>query len=217
MLHAAKPMQARRLGYSARMGTPETPSRALWTILLAAGGSRRLGEPKQLLRLHGKPLLLHAVQVARAVTGSRIVIVLGAHAPRLRAMLARQRRDVRIAYNRDWATGMASSMRCGLAFLPHGARAALLMLSDQPRIRPRALRRLARAWIRRPGRAAAAYYLGAPGVPAILPRRMFRRARALSGDTGARALLRADAGTLSLLKMPEAAVDIDTPADRRRL
>lgn len=217
LLPAANPAPSPGLRYSAFMPRPALSRPALWTVVLAAGASRRLGEPKQLLRMRGRPLLLHAVHAAHAVTGPRIVVVLGAHALRLRAMLARQRTGVQVAYNRDWAAGMAGSMRRGLAALPRGAQAALLMLSDQPHIRPRSLARLVRAWRRHPGRAAAAFYLGAAGAPAILPRSAFSRARALSGDTGARALLRGANGAPTLVAMPEAAFDIDTPADRGRL
>jgi molybdenum cofactor cytidylyltransferase len=207
------------LSYSAAMRRIRGHDRALWSVLLAAGASRRLGEPKQLLRRQGRPLLLRTVEAATRITGSRVVVVLGAHAGRLRCILARQRLGVHVIYNPDWESGMASSIQCGIAALPVTARAALLLLSDQPRVGTRSLRRLARVWRRRPALAVAARYLGMTGAPAILPRSYFKSVRDLRGDVGARALLRsrgAAAVTVSV-DMPEAGFDIDTPADRARL
>jgi molybdenum cofactor cytidylyltransferase len=191
----------------------------LWSVILAAGASRRLGEPKQLLRLHGKPLLLHVAERAARVTGPRVVVVLGAHASRLRAVLASCRPRPRIVYNPHWPSGMASSLRCGIEALPPTARGALLLLTDQPRVSARSLERLATAWAARPVRAVAAYYLDRAGTPAILPQRTFQAARKLTGDVGARSLLRwgPNARASTYLRMPEAGWDIDTPADRDAL
>jgi CTP:molybdopterin cytidylyltransferase MocA len=88
----------------------------------------------------------------------------------------------------------------------------LVQLVDQPRVDADALRRLLNAWRRRPQTAAAACYDNRAGVPAVLPRSSWRSVRALRGDSGARALLRG-AHTLTLVDMPQAAVDLDTPED----
>jgi molybdenum cofactor cytidylyltransferase len=106
---------------------------------------------------------------------------------------------------------MATSLRAGLAAVPRSARAALVVLVDQPRVDAAALQRLIVAWRRRPGVAAAAHYEGHTGVPAVLPRGRWRELRALRGDEGARRLLRD--GRVTSVEMPEAALDVDTPAD----
>ncbi len=106
---------------------------------------------------------------------------------------------------------MATSLRAGLAAVPRSAQAALVLLVDQPRVDAAALQRLVAAWRRRPALPAAARYAGNPGVPAVLPRRHWRAVRALRGDEGARALLRDS--PVTLVEMPEAALDVDTPAD----
>jgi CTP:molybdopterin cytidylyltransferase MocA len=186
-------------------------------VLLAAGGSQRLGRPKQLVRHRTRPLLLHALEAAHtALPDSPLVVVLGAHALRLRLVARRATRGAIVAQNSRWADGLASSLQAGLAATPRGTRAILVLLADQPQVGAKALRRLLAAWRRRPGVAAAAAYLGRAGVPAILPRRNWPALRALRGDSGARALLR-DNAALTLVDMPEAALDIDTPADLRRL
>ena len=96
------------------------------------------------------------------------------------------------------------------------ASAALVLLVDQPDVGAAALRRLVAAWRRRPSVPAAGHYSKRAGVPAILPRRSWRALRALDGDAGARAFLRA-AGELTLVAMPEAEFDVDTPLDLARL
>ncbi len=190
-------------------------SSALACILLAAGGSRRLGHPKQLLRRQGRPLLLHAIDAARAAApGAPLLVVLGAHRMRLRLMLRRAAPGALVIANPRWAEGLASSLQAALEKMPHGTRAILVQLVDQPRVDANALRRLLNAWRRRPGIPAAARYDNRAGVPAVLPRSSWRSVRALRGDSGARALLR-DARALTLVDMPQAAVDLDTPEDVR--
>ncbi|HVY66561.1 MAG TPA: nucleotidyltransferase family protein [Gammaproteobacteria bacterium] len=195
----------------ARFAARRSP--ALACVLLAAGGSRRLGQPKQLLRRQGRPLLLHALAAARAAApGAPLVVVLGARRMRLRLALRRSAPEALIATNPRWEEGLASSLRAGLDRVPAGTRAILVLLVDQPRVGEAALRRLLAAWQRHPAVPAAARYDNRAGVPAVLPRGSWRAVRALHGDSGARALLR-EAPSLTLVDMPEAAVDLDTPED----
>jgi CTP:molybdopterin cytidylyltransferase MocA len=181
-------------------------------IVLAAGGSRRLGYPKQLLRRRTRPLLAHALRAARgALPHSPLIVVLGAHAQRLRLVVRRTGAEALAAYNAQWADGLASSLNCGLDAVPAQTAAILVMLVDQPNVGRDALLRLLTAWRRQPGRVAAALSAGHPGVPAVLPRRSWRAIRGLRGEAGARALLRSAA--ITAVPMPEAALDIDTAAD----
>src|SRR6185369_12983758 len=175
-------------------------------VLLAAGGSSRLGRPKQLVRVGNRPLLLNALAAARDALGpdGATVVVLGAGALRLRTLLRHSAprasdgaRPTRVAYNARW-------------------RAGLVTLVDQPNVDAAALGRLIAAWRTRPGLPAAAHYAGRAGVPAILPRRLWHAARLLEGDVGARALLRS-APKVTLVEMPEAELDVDTVEDLARL
>ena len=194
-------------------------------VLLAAGGSSRLGRPKQLVRRGNRPLLLLALAAARGALGrdEATVVVLGAAALRLRNVLRRSTARVpngagptRVAYNALWRAGLAGSLRAGLDALPRSAHAALVMLVDQPNVDAATLRRLIAAWRTRPRIPAAAHYAGHAGVPAILPRRLWHAARSLEGDVGARALLRG-APRVTLVEMPEAELDVDMVEDLARL
>ncbi len=169
--------------------------------------------PKQLVRYRGRPLLLHAVNAARvALPRAQLIVVVGAETLRLMLVLRRARCGARVVANGRWHEGMATSLRAGLAAVPRTARGAVVLLVDQPHVGAAAIERLVGAWRLRPSFPAAARYDGRVGVPAVLPRRSWRALKVLRGDQGARALLRgAEAATL--VDIPEAALDIDTPAD----
>jgi CTP:molybdopterin cytidylyltransferase MocA len=186
-------------------------------VLLAAGGSRRLGRPKQLVRYRGRPLLLHAVAAARgALPGAPLIVVVGADALRIRMALRRSGCGARIVMNAQWQAGMATSLCAAVAAATRGTKALVVLVADQPLVDAAAVVRLVTAWRRRPGLPAAARYEGRAGVPAVLPRRHWHALRSLRGDEGARAFLRTSPA-LTLVDMPEAALDVDTPADVRRL
>lgn len=196
--------------------TAARTERRLAAVLLAAGGSRRLGTPKQLLRRRIRPLLVSAVEALHAATGGPVIVVVGAHALRLRGALRRAGAPSIVVHNSGWSTGLAGSLRAGLNAIGSAAEAALICLTDQPDVDAMALGRLIAAWQRRPHAPAAARYGGRVGVPAILPRRSWRAVAGLAGDEGARALLRGHAN-ITIVEMPEAAFDVDTPTDAARL
>ena len=189
----------------------------LATVILAAGGSTRLGRPKQLVRLRGRTLLERAVSTALRATAGPVIVVVGAEAQRLRSLVARMRAQrAEIVHHPGWREGMATSLRRGLDAVPRNARAVLFMIADQPHVDVRSLARLIAAWRRRPSQPAAAAHSGRLGAPAILPRRTFAALRALSGDEGARRVLAASR-SVTRVDLPEAAVDVDTAEDLRRL
>ena len=206
------------LRYSLRMrDSGRNEPTGLWSLILAAGGSSRLGMPKQLLRFRSRSLLSHAIVAAEAVTPGQVLVVLGAHALKLRLLLRRYHPNVYTITNADWSEGMAGSLGIGLSTLPARADAALLLVCDQPGVGANSLRRLVHVWQNHPGQAAAAQYTGQVGVPVVLPRRLWPKASQLTGDIGARRLLREEVGVLGIVPMPEAAFDVDTVRDRARL
>uniref|UniRef100_A0A7V5CSV8 Nucleotidyltransferase family protein n=1 Tax=Acidobacterium capsulatum TaxID=33075 RepID=A0A7V5CSV8_9BACT len=188
-------------------------------ILLAAGSSSRLGQPKQLVRHQGQSLLRRTASLALASGASPVIVVLGNSAPQLRPEL--EGLSVSVVENPDWATGMASSLRCGLAQLLRqapAAPAALLLVCDQPHLQAVHLRQLWQQYQASNQVVAAQQADGHPGVPAIFPACCFPQLAALQGDQGARALLRQlPPSELQTISMPEALADLDTPADLARL
>lgn len=183
-------------------------------VILAAGESARMGTPKQLLAVDGQPLLLRAVEAALASSAWPVVVVLGAHAEKIRPSLARQ--PVLIADNPAWSEGMASSIRVGVTTLQQFSRAlngALVALCDQPAFSADVVAQLAAAQ-RATGRSiAAAQYRGRNGAPALFLREHFPALTAITGEEGARTLLNGDPSRVASVELPELALDLDTPAD----
>ncbi|MET8770328.1 nucleotidyltransferase family protein [Streptomyces sp. NPDC004658] len=188
-------------------------------LLLAAGGGRRLGgRPKALLSYRGRPLVEHAVGVLRAAGCERIHVVLGAAADEVRA---RARLDgCVLVENPDWAAGMGSSLRAGLASLAGtGAGAALVSLVDQPGIGPAAAARVLGAHRDETSLVSAAY-AGVRGHPVLFGAAHWSGiAETATGDRGARAYLKAHEGEIRLVECADVAepYDIDTEADLSRL
>lgn len=183
-------------------------------VILAAGASTRLGTPKQLLELAGKPLLVRTVEAALASSAWPVVVVLGAHAHAIRPVLAPF--PVLVTENATWAEGMAASLRAGITTLQQFSRhldAAIVALCDQPAFSAGTIAALLDAQ-RSTGRSiVAARYSGRHGAPALFLARHFAELARLTGEEGARALLNGDPAEVAGVEMPELALDLDTPAD----
>ncbi|MGA2017749.1 MAG: nucleotidyltransferase family protein [Opitutaceae bacterium] len=187
----------------------------LGAVVLAAGGSSRMGSAKQLLELGGRPLVAGAVEAVLGSPARPVVVVVGADAERVRAAIARQ--PVSVVFNPAWSSGIASSIRLGLSALL-GAEpaldAVLVALCDQPALSPAIIGRLA-ALHRATGLIAAARYSGRNGAPAVFGREHFAALAALEGDEGARRLLNGRPGLVAAEDLPEMGLDLDTPDDCR--
>ncbi len=191
----------------------ETPLRC-GAIVLAAGASQRLGQPKQLLVVEGEPLLVRTVRAVLASPVWPVVVVLGAHAETLRPLLAPF--PVLVIENAAWPEGMAASLRAGVTTLRQFSRrldAGIVCLCDQPAFSAAAIDALLAAQ-RASGRTiAAARYGGRLGAPALFLARHFDELAHLTGEAGARALLDGSRGEVAAVDLPALAVDLDTPAD----
>ncbi len=194
---------------------PAAESPALHVVVLAAGASSRFGSPKQLVRIHGRPLLHRAVANAVEIAGHAVIVVLGAHAAELTSLL--RHTPASVVVNREWIEGIASSIRVAVAKLPASCDGALITLADQAAVTVEDLKRLATAWRREPRQIVAARYESRLGVPAIFPRADFPALAGLRGDRGARDILRRSRDRVIGVDLANAGVDIDTPEDLLRL
>lgn len=205
----------RRLSAPAETAPPAASRDALHGLVLAAGGSRRFGALKQLLEFNGRSLLRQAAEKAAELLGDRVVVVHGPKATKCRRELAEL--DVRHVDNEEWDSGMGSSLRAGIRALPEDCRGVLILLCDQPMIEAGHLETLIAAWCEQPERIIAAQYGDGLGVPAIFPAAYFDALRRLTGDSGAKPLLTANADEVVQVPLQEAALDIDTQADYENL
>ena len=184
-------------------------------IVLAAGGSRRLGSAKQLLRdSQGHSLLVRIVREAIDAGCDPVVVVLGAQAAEVREVLGvlevRAIEPVIFVDNAHWTDGMSSSIRCGIDHIASSSCTATLLLAcDQPAVSAAHLRALL-AEHRTRGERVVSVYEGVCGIPAVWPRTDWHALRALHGDRGARSLLRGDEPAIPLAN---GALDLDTPED----
>lgn len=187
-------------------------------LVLAAGGSRRLGRPKQLLALGGEPLVHRAARLALEAGATPVWVVLGADGGAVRAAVADL--PVRCVYNAEWEEGVASSIRSGVvaagAWEP-APTALLVLLVDQPRVDAPLLERLLAEHRAAPGRRVACAYGGGLGVPALFPAADFQALGRLRGDRGARALLRDAREAVIAVPFPGGEVDVDRPEDAAEL
>ena len=187
-------------------------------IIVAAGASSRLGQPKQLVLVEGEPLLLRAIRCAQEAGARPVRVVLGAHRERIEKAVAFG--DAMVIANSEWEEGVASSIRAGVGAEDAGTEAAgvLLMTCDQPRITAKHLREMIEAFDAQ-ARAVliASIYAGARGTPAIFPRVMFADLLALRGDKGARGLLATALLPVVEIQLEGGEVDIDRPEDLAEL
>jgi len=180
-------------------------------ILLAAGAGRRLGQPKALVELGGRPLVARGIALLREGGAAPVIVVTGAAAVNLTGVIT--------VHNPHWSTGMASSLAAGLATVPDASEAAVVALVDQPLVGAAAVRRLIAAYQDGASVAVAAYG-GRPRNPVLLARRHWGEVTALAaGDAGAREFLRARPDLVTLVECGDTGRpdDIDTREDLARI
>ena len=188
-------------------------------IILAAGASRRMGQPKQMLRYGSRTLLSHAVGVAAATSASEVLVVVGIDPDIYAAELACYQSKFRMIQNRQSETGIGSSIRFGIEAISREAQRALLMTCDQPFVRSSHLEQMLELAAVAPQTkvAIAANYRGILGVPVVFRRSLFPELTRLSAEQGARKLLLRHRDAIEPFELPEAAFDVDTPSDYRML
>jgi molybdenum cofactor cytidylyltransferase len=188
-------------------------------LVLAAGQSRRMGAVNKLLiAIDGKPMLRHAVDAVLSAGIAPVVVVTGHEHAEVEAALAGL--PVAFAANPDYAQGLSTSLRHGLAALPKGIDGALVVLGDMPRVEPAELRAIVGAFSPNEGRAIVVPTRhGKRGNPVLWGRQFFAEMQELGGDVGARHLIGAYPEAVAEVEMAGDGVltDIDTPQALARL
>ena len=185
-------------------------------ILLAAGSSTRMGEPKQLMDYLGKPLVRHAVDTALASACSPVIVVLGANARSISEAI----RDlpVETVENSRWSEGMGTSIQTGVrAAAERELDGVILALADQPLVTPEIYDRLMAQHEMTSKPIVTSEYAGTVGVPVLFAKEYFPHLLALQPEQGCKGVILRHATSAVRIGCPEAEVDIDTRVDYQRL
>lgn len=187
-------------------------------ILLAAGESRRMGTPKQLLLYKGRSLIRHAATEAIVSNCDPIIVVLGAKSDRISREL--DNLPVHITCNSQWQQGMSGSIAKGIQALlaiSVDFDAFIVALADQPLITAKTYNLLIERYHQNQVKAVASEYDNTLGVPALFARTLIPELLKLKHQGGAKQLLKQYSNCAFNLDLPEAAIDIDTPTDYQNL
>ena len=185
-------------------------------LVLAAGRSTRMGAANKLVaEVGGKPMLRWAAEAALASRGRPVLVVTGHQESDVRAALAEL--DVRLVANPDFAQGLSTSLKVGIAAVPADCDGALVLLGDMPRIEAPHLDRLIGAFA--PGVIVVPVHAGRQGNPVLWPRALFLEIMQLDGDAGAKGLIAAHLDAVREVEMDTTAIlaDVDTPEELQRL
>jgi molybdenum cofactor cytidylyltransferase len=180
-------------------------------LVLAAGRSSRTGGPNKLLAtLDGKPLVRHVVEAALASAVSGVTVVTGHMADRIEAALTGL--PVQFVHNPDYAAGLSTSLKVGIAALPESAAATLVLLADMPRVEAAAINSLVAAFDPDRGtHVVVPTFEGRRGNPVLWSRRFFEALAGIQGDVGARHLIGENAAVVTEVELgPAVALDLDT-------
>jgi molybdenum cofactor cytidylyltransferase len=192
--------------------------RCVGAIVLAAGGSSRFGQAKQLLAFQGESLVRRAVRSAVDGGCVSVSVVVGDAPDRIETEL--RETPAFIVENGEWQRGLGTSIRCGLR---HQLKSwpelggVLLLVCDQPFVDAGVIKSLVTQWENSRKVIVACRYANTLGVPALFDRACFEDLLALSDKSGAKALIESHNGGVASVEFEKGAIDIDTPADFHRL
>ena len=185
-------------------------------VILAAGGSSRYGQCKQLVEINGSSLVRLAVSRLSALFPfDRINVVLGANSD----VVAQAVSDlpVNIVLNEDWQKGLATSLKTGINSVGPDCTAVMITLCDQALVTEDHLRRLLELWHVDSSEIVASGYAGTLGTPVVIPAEFYPQLLALEGDAGAKSVLKNNSDRIRTLSVPEAEFDLDVPDDLEKL
>lgn len=190
---------------------------AITIIILAAGASTRMGQPKQLIKLNGYSLLEHAVLTAKNSKADHVMVVVGSGGEK--SMEAIEHLPVDSVVNDRWNEGMGSSLKKGLTAclekFPE-TRAILVIVCDQPSITTHHLNNLIDTYTKTQKPIVASQYTSTFGVPVIFDRTLFQEILQLPDRQGAKNIVLKHQENLMAIDLPGGEIDLDTPEDLNR-
>ncbi len=187
-------------------------------LILAAGGSSRMGQSKQLLPWEDTTLLGNAIRKAKASDANSVVVVLGANAESIQNEIPEN--HIEVVVNSSWASGLGSSIACGTDFLintknkPNGI---LIMLADQPLVDTPYLNEMMATFNSKHPTIIATAYENRAGVPALFSENYYRELTKLDDDFGAKKIINSQKENVLVLDLGERTVDLDTKSDYESL
>lgn len=186
-------------------------------LILAAGESRRMGQAKQLLPLGETTLLGHSLKICQGCRIGPVWIVLGARAEKIRQSLPEG--DFEIVVNEDWSEGMGSSIAVGVSVIEQDLQITdvMIVLADQVKLTSRSLQDFHALYLNSDKSIAVSMSKAGPGPPSIFDRKWFAELSNLSGDQGAKVVIRSNYSEVLQIIHDAAEKDIDTPEDYKRL
>jgi molybdenum cofactor cytidylyltransferase len=189
-------------------------------LILGAGGSSRLEQPKQLLEYKGKTLIENSIDTALETHLGPVYVILGSHGQEIALRLKKYKREIRIIQNQNWEQGVSSSIRLGLKEIEKeepGIYGIIITLVDQPLINLSHLVNMIRSHFSFGKKIIASGYGGSFGVPAFFHRKMFPYVEKLEGDQGAKSIISKLKLDVHIMPNPDAELDIDSEEDYKNL
>jgi molybdenum cofactor cytidylyltransferase len=186
-------------------------------ILLAAGASSRMGTSKQMMPVHGTPMLRSAVDIALHSKADRTVVVLGSNHIEHARLINDQK--VSTVVNDRWSRGMGGSLKVGLnavLSLDPSTEAVVVMLCDQPAVTSEYLNSLIDIFNLENKGIVASYYANAAGVPALFSRDFFQELSSMKDDGGAKSIIQKNSLHATHVDFARGVIDLDTPDDYRK-
>lgn len=192
--------------------------RNVGAVILAAGGSSRLGQPKQLLSFQRESLMRRAVRSAFEAGCTCVTVVAGDARDRIEIEL--RGTPAVVVENSEWQRGLGTSVRCGLRHLlssPPEIDAVVLLACDQPFLDASVITSLIAQQENSGKPIVASSYAGTLGIPALFHRSYFESLLALPDNSGAKILIESRSAEVAQIEFEKGAVDIDTPDDFERI
>jgi molybdenum cofactor cytidylyltransferase len=193
-------------------------TKKIGAVILAAGGSSRFGEPKQLMRFRGESLVRRITDAACEAGCSPVVPVIGSDHEKFHREL--EHGGVVTVQNLQWQRGIGSSIRCGIQSLINSSpevEATVLLVCDQPAVDVVVIERLIALHETSGKSIVASSYADTLGVPALFTRSIFQELLSLGDNTGAKSIILRSRERVASLSFPEGQIDIDTREDWEKL